>query len=194
MGPNRVNRAHWPTKENRQNFDIFWIFPAHTKNGPGGPQMGRGRFFLGVKKTLPTFWAERILILRILFFWIFLGSQISGLGPLGPSLGPPTWAQFGPIHVGPAWAQPLGPSVGPATWAQTPAPPAPPDEFSDPNLTPLPGMNHAARSPPTAICVFPFILHVLTHHRLSTFAKSVPMMVAFTRLVRYCRRSGGMVR
>ena len=28
-----------------QNLCIFWIFPAHAKNGPGGPQMGRGRFF-----------------------------------------------------------------------------------------------------------------------------------------------------
>ena len=38
----------------------------------------------------------------------------------GPHVGPPTWAQ--------AWAQTPPP----------PAPPAPPDEFSDPNLTPLP--------------------------------------------------------
>ena len=42
--PNRVNRAHGPTKENRQNLGNFWIFPAYGKNGPGGPQMGRGRF------------------------------------------------------------------------------------------------------------------------------------------------------
>ena len=42
--PNRVNRAHGPTKENRQNLGNFLIFPAHGKNGPGGPQMGRGRF------------------------------------------------------------------------------------------------------------------------------------------------------
>ena len=42
----------------------------------------------------------------------------------------------GPTHVGPpTWAQ---------AWAQAPPPPAPapappaPDEFSDPNLTPLP--------------------------------------------------------
>ena len=59
--------------------------------------------------------------------------------------------------VGPTWAHPLGPHVGPPTWAQAwaqapppaaPAPPAP-DEFSDPNLTPLPthpGMKYVART------------------------------------------------
>ena len=42
-----------------------------------------------------------------------------------------------------------GPHVGPPTWAQAPPPPAPPDEFSDPNLTPLlthPGMKYVART------------------------------------------------
>ena len=59
--------------------------------------------------------------------------------------------------VGPTWAHPLGPHVGPPTWAQawaqTPPPPAPapapPDEFSDPNLTPLPthpGIKYVART------------------------------------------------
>ena len=54
-------------------------------------------------------------------FLIFVGSQISGLGPawahpLGPGVGPPTWARLGPTHLGPAWAHPLGPSLGPPTW------------------------------------------------------------------------------
>ena len=44
-GPNRVNRAHWPTKENRQNFGIFWIFSVHGKNGLRWPQIGPGGFF-----------------------------------------------------------------------------------------------------------------------------------------------------
>ena len=26
ISPNRVNRAHWPTKENTQVLDIFWFF------------------------------------------------------------------------------------------------------------------------------------------------------------------------
>ena len=52
----------------------------------------------------------------------------------GPHVGPPTWAQ--------AWAQ------APPPPAPAPAPPAP-DEFSDPNLTPLPthpGMKYVART------------------------------------------------
>ena len=50
----------------------------------------------------------------------------------GPHVGPPTWAQ--------AWAQ-APPAPAPA--------PAPPDEFSDPNLTPLPtrpGIKYVART------------------------------------------------
>ena len=99
--PNRVNRAHGPTKENRQNFQICCIFPAHAKMGPDGPKWGREEFVLLIQ-TLPTFWAERILILRIFIFWIFWGSQFFGLGPRGPT------------NLGPAWAHPLGPSVWPA--------------------------------------------------------------------------------
>ena len=44
-------------------------------------------------------------------FLDFLGSQISGLGPLGPSLGPPTWAQLGPTHLGPSGGWGAGVSV-----------------------------------------------------------------------------------
>ena len=95
------------------------------KIGPDGPKWGQEDFFLLIQ-TLPTFWAERILILRIFIFLIFVGSQISGLGPawarldpqLGPSRGPPAWARLGPTHLGPAWARPLGPGVGPPTWAR----------------------------------------------------------------------------
>ena len=42
--PHRVNRAHWPTKENAQNF-AFSIFPVHGKNGLGWPQIEPGVFF-----------------------------------------------------------------------------------------------------------------------------------------------------
>ena len=56
-------------------------------------------------------------------FLIFVGSQISGLGPawahpLEPSLGPPTWAwlgpRLGPTRMGPASAHPRGPGLGPS--------------------------------------------------------------------------------
>ena len=65
---------------------------------------GAGRFFFRLIQTLPTFWATRILILRI-FWGIFVGSQISGLGTASAWLGPPTWAQLGPKWVGPSWVQ-----------------------------------------------------------------------------------------
>ena len=81
--------------------------------GPDGPNWGQEDFFLLIQ-TLPTFWAERILILRTsIFYFLFL---------LAPSLDP-AWAQFGP-GLGPAWARlgpGLGPGLGPAwarAWAQ----------------------------------------------------------------------------
>ena len=43
--PNRVNRAHWPTKENRQILVFFCIFPVHAENGLGWAQMGQAGFF-----------------------------------------------------------------------------------------------------------------------------------------------------
>ena len=99
LTPPKVNRAHWPTKENRHFCCcIFCIFPAHAKNWP---KWGQEDFFLLIQ-TLLTFWAERILILRMLFFWIFLVPNFW----LGPGVGPPTWARRGPTHVGPAWAHP----------------------------------------------------------------------------------------
>ena len=86
---------------------IFGFFRPTQKMGREGPKWGGDAFFRH-KKTLPTFWAERILILRIFIFWIFwaptLGPAWAQLGPgLGPSLGP-AWARLGP-SLGPAWAQ-----------------------------------------------------------------------------------------
>ena len=63
------------------------------KMGPDGPKWGQEDFFLLIQ-TLPTFWAERIWILRIFTFenfgipnfWISR-SQISKIWPLA-GLGP----------------------------------------------------------------------------------------------------------
>ena len=44
-GPHRVNRAHWPTKENKQMLYIFCMFSVHRENGLGWPRMGPGGFF-----------------------------------------------------------------------------------------------------------------------------------------------------
>ena len=71
-GPHRVNRAHWPTKENNQIFNIVRIFLVHEKMPEMAPNGARRCFSLLIQ-TLPTFWAERIWIL-IIFFW----TQISG--------------------------------------------------------------------------------------------------------------------
>ena len=111
-----MNRAHWPTKENRRCFDIFSIFPAHAKNGLGWPQMGPGRFF-PTNPVLADILGDMDFDFEKFYFFDVFGSQISGLGPAwahplgpGPGLGPPTWAQLGPTH--------LGPDVGPPTWAR----------------------------------------------------------------------------
>ena len=69
------------------------------------PPNGAGRFVFLLIQTLPTFWAERILILRIFIFWIFWAPT------LGPTMGP-AWAQLGP-SLGPAWAQAWA-QLGPA--------------------------------------------------------------------------------
>ena len=46
-------------------------FSGPRKKWPRMAPNGAGRFFFQLKKILPTFWAERILILRIFNFWIF---------------------------------------------------------------------------------------------------------------------------
>ena len=126
IGPNRVNRAHWPTKENRQFFRFFSIFPVHGKNGLRWPQMGPRAFF-PTNPDLANILGRTDFDFENFYFLDFLGSQLGlslgpaqpwarlgpglapGLGPsLGPGLGPPTWARLGPTHVGPAWAHPLG--------------------------------------------------------------------------------------
>ena len=46
------------------------------------------RIFFWLIQTLPTFWAERIWILRIFIFWILLGPKFLAWAQLGPGLGP----------------------------------------------------------------------------------------------------------
>ena len=124
-----MNSSYWPTKENRQTLLIFFArFRPMEKAGLKWPQMGPGVFFFLLIQTLPTFWATRILILRIFILGIcldpkFLDFQVpdfqisrnlawAQLGPsLGPGLGPGlgaacarAWARLGP-GLGPAWAR-----------------------------------------------------------------------------------------
>ena len=95
--------------------------------GPDGPKWGQEVFFLPIQ-TLPTFWAERILILRIFIFGILLGPKFLAWAQLGPThLGPPTWARLGPTHLGPAWAHPLGPGLPEGPPGPPEGPPGPPE-------------------------------------------------------------------
>ena len=60
--------------------------------------MGRGRVFPAYK-NLADILGRTDFDFENFYFLIFVGSQISGLGPLGPHVGPPT--------LGPTWAHPL---------------------------------------------------------------------------------------
>ena len=100
--PNRVNRAHGPTKENRQNLGNFWIFPAHAKNGPRWPQMGPGGFF-PTNPDLADILGRTDFDFENFYFLDFLGSQLGpGLGPawarLGPGLGPSSMASIASLQ------------------------------------------------------------------------------------------------
>ena len=112
-----MNKAHGPTKENRQNLLFFWIFPAHAKNGPRWAQMDPVWFF-------PTNLDPANILRRTdfdfenFYFLDFLGSQLGpSLAQLGSSLGPAwarAWARLGPglgPGLGLAWAR-LGPGLG----------------------------------------------------------------------------------
>ena len=69
---------------------------------------GAGNVFFRLIQTLPTFWAERILILRIFIFGIFLDPKFPDFQvpdfQISRNL---AWAQLGP-SLGPAWAPRVG--------------------------------------------------------------------------------------
>ena len=94
---------------------FFGFFRPTQKMGREGPKWGREGLF-PAKKNIADILGRMDFDFENFYVFMFFGSQISGLGPLGPSLGPPTWAPRGPTHLGPTWA-PLGPHVGPPTWA-----------------------------------------------------------------------------
>ena len=83
-----------------------------------GPKWGRERVF-PANPDLADILGRTDFDFEIFYFFDFFGSQISGLGPLGPSLGPPTWARLGPTHLGPAGTHPLGPGLGPSNCLST---------------------------------------------------------------------------
>ena len=123
MGPPRKIGKIWAI------FGFFW---PTEKMGQEGPKWG-GDAFLRHKKTSPTIWAERILILRTFDFSIFWGPRFASIFVMGEKycqefasifvmgekyfqeLAPIFFmgAPRGPTHLGPSWAHPLGPRLGP---------------------------------------------------------------------------------
>ena len=103
----------WPTRENRQNFDIFLIFPAYGENGLRWPQIGPGGFFLLIQ-TLPTFWAERIWISTLFLFVFWIPNFWFSRSPDFQVSRTLTWA-----WLGRAWAWP-GPEIAGAPSAAAP--------------------------------------------------------------------------
>ena len=67
-----MNRAHWPTKENRKKFVSFVDFSDPWKKWPQMDPNGARRIFFLLIQTLPIFLPERIWILRIFIFVDFL--------------------------------------------------------------------------------------------------------------------------
>ena len=103
--------------------------------GPDGPKWGQEDFFLLIQ-TLPTFWAERISILRVFFFfwtpnfWISRSPELQISGFASPQI-----SKFPDSQI--------------SRFPDFQTPPPAPDEFSDPNLTPLPthpGIKYVARA------------------------------------------------
>ena len=93
--------------------------------------MGPGVFFFRHEKNADILGRTDVDFENFSFF-DFFGSQISGLGPLGPSLGPPTWAQRGPTHLGPDAAGAAGAGAGAGRILRSqpdPSPNAPRDEI-----------------------------------------------------------------
>ena len=74
MTPNRVNRAHWPTKESKQILCIFYFCRSMEKIAGMTPN-GAGKVFFRPIQTLPTFWATWMLISIDFICFCFLDSK-----------------------------------------------------------------------------------------------------------------------
>ena len=70
---------------------FFGFFRPTQKIGREGPKWGREVLF-PAKKNIADIFGRTDFDFGNLYFLDFFGSQISGLGPLGPRVGPPTWA------------------------------------------------------------------------------------------------------
>ena len=111
-----------PRNIGKKTYIFFTLFRSMEKVGLKCPQMGPGGFVFLLIQTLPTFWAERILISRIYIFFCWIPNfQISRFHIFkfpeiwpGPGLGL-AWARLG-TGLGPAWAH-LGEFISPVAVA-----------------------------------------------------------------------------
>ena len=142
-GKNNATPAASHFSKTKENKHFFYFFRP-TQKMPGRAPNEAGKIFFRLIQTLPTFWAERIWILRIPIFWIFRT--------------PHFWiSRFPDLQIprfpGPQISKFPNSQISRFPDFQTPpAAPAPalPDELSDPNLTPLPthpGIKYVAGSP-----------------------------------------------
>ena len=68
IGPKRLNRAHWPTKENRQQFLVFFFFNFSVR-GKLNPTWARS--FLSINPDLPSNWGDTDFDFETVYFLIF---------------------------------------------------------------------------------------------------------------------------
>ena len=124
-----------PPRKIGKNLTIFGFFRPTEKMGREGPKWGGDAFLRHKKKTSPTIWAERILILRTFDFWFFWGPKLASFFPLVQTIfrnlplifswvkntfrNLPlfcSWVKniFRNLHPFFSW---VGPTWGPPTWA-----------------------------------------------------------------------------
>ena len=95
MTPNRVNRAHWPTRKIGKTNYALHVSSTWKKLREMAPNGARSLFPLLIQ-TSPTFWATRILIFDNLFCFPFLDprfpeSQTFGFPDSWVSRFPDSW-------------------------------------------------------------------------------------------------------
>ena len=80
MTPNRVNRAHWPNKENRQKNMFFEFCRSMEKIAWDGPKWGREGLF-PANQDLADILCNRFLMLFISFYLFGSMEKIAWDGP-----------------------------------------------------------------------------------------------------------------
>ena len=101
MTPNRVNRAHWPTKENRHNFLVIFRFSRPTqKIAWDGPNCGREVLFPINPYLADILGDTEFDFENFDFLDVLAWSQISGMPSNSGNMGEKYFQEFGPIFMG----------------------------------------------------------------------------------------------